>query len=597
MALISMRDVSYGFGGPPLLENINLRIEKGERVCLLGRNGVGKSSLMKLISGDLAPDAGEIIRRKGARIARLSQHAPSDVTGRIIEVAARGSDISDDGDSKGAIHRVESILTQLKLDPDALFETLSAGLKRQVMLARALAARPDLLLLDEPTNHLDIGAITRLEDMLTRQVETLVLVTHDRVFLQKLSTRVLDIDRGRMTSWASDYKTFLKRKEAALSAEEAQQDLFDKKLSREEAWIRKGVKARRTRNEGRVSALKKMREARKARREKIGSVKMFAQEARRSGKLVIEADNLCFHYEGRTIIKDFSTTILRGDKVGIIGPNGAGKTTLLGILLGDLAPSRGEARHGTGLEIVYFDQLRGQLDEEKSVRENAVPGSETVEINGKARHVIGYLKDFLFTPERSHCPVRILSGGERNRLLLAKLFTRPSNLLVLDEPTNDLDAETLELLEELLLNYSGAVLLVSHDRAFLNNVVTSTLVFEGDCRINEYVGGYDDWRRQRLASEPEPVKASPSDRPPGKRERRPSRRKRTFNETRELEALPRKIETLEAEQEALFERMADPDFYKEESDTIAAAKARLKPLETELERAYERWEELEAIGG
>ncbi|MCP4688742.1 MAG: ATP-binding cassette domain-containing protein, partial [Desulfobacterales bacterium] len=558
MALISMRDVSYGFGGPPLLEKINFQIEKGERVCLLGRNGVGKSSLMKLISGELEPDGGEIILQKGARIARLSQHAPTHIAGRVIDVAASGCDAGGGSESGKADHRVESLLTQLKLEPDALFETLSAGLKRQVTLARALASRPDLLLLDEPTNHLDIDSITRLEDILARQVESLVLVTHDRVFLQKLSTRILDIDRGRLTSWAHDYQTYLKRKEDALSAEETRQALFDKKLSREEVWIRKGVKERRTRNEGRVRALKKMREMRKARREKIGSVKMAAQEAGRSGKLALDAEKLSYAYSGKTIIKDFSATILRGDKVGIIGPNGAGKTTLLSILLGSLEPSRGKVRRGSALEIVYFDQLRGQLDKEKSVRENVLPGAETVKINGRNRHVIGYLKDFLFTPERSNCPVRILSGGERNRLLLAKIFTRPSNLLVLDEPTNDLDAETLELLEELLLNYSGAVLLVSHDRAFLNNVVTSTLVFEADGEINEYVGGYDDWCRQRRTPELKPAKSTTSPPPVKKRERRPSRRKLTFNETRELEALPRKIETLEAEREEIFARMAVP---------------------------------------
>jgi ABC transport system ATP-binding/permease protein len=598
MALISIQDVSYGFGGAPILEGVNLQIEKGERLCLLGRNGEGKSTLMRLISGEILPDAGEIVRPKGIRIARLPQEVPREMPGTVYDlVSLAAGDETGQSAYRPEPHLVNAALTQFQLNPEARCAGLSAGQKRQALLARAFACLPDLLLLDEPTNHLDIIAIGKLETELLRSGGTLVLVTHDRVFLQKLATVIVDMDRGRVTRWPCNYETYLVRKEAALQAEATAAAQFDKKLSQEEAWIRQGVKARRTRNEGRVRVLEKMREMRKARRERQGNVAMSVQVADRTGKLVIEAHEIGYEYDGSPIIENFSTTVLRGDRVGIMGPNGAGKTTLLNLLLGRLLPTKGSIRHGTGLEIAYFDQLRGQLDEEKSVRENVGDGKDTVRVNGRPRHIIGYLKDFLFTPDRANSPVRVLSGGERNRLLLAKLFTRPSNVLVLDEPTNDLDAETLELLEDVLLDYPGTVLMVSHDRSFLNNVVTSTLAFEVDGRIGEYVGGYDDWLRQRPELKLQKPKKASED-TVGARRAVPlqaSPRKLTFNEERELAALPQRIEALEAEQQALFSAMAEPEFYRRESADIVAIKKRLSELESTLEDAYERWEALEAI--
>jgi ATP-binding cassette subfamily F protein uup len=597
MALISIQDVSYGFGGTPILENVNLQIEKGERLCLLGRNGEGKSTLMRLISGEILPDSGEIVRPKGIRVARLPQEVPREMPGTVHELVslARGDEALE-SENRPEPYLVNAALSQFQLNPDARCADLSAGQKRQALLARAFACRPDLLLLDEPTNHLDIIAIGKLENELLRSGGTLVLVTHDRVFLQKLATVIVDLDRGRITRWACDYETYLVRKEAVLQAESTQAAQFDKKLSQEEAWIRQGVKARRTRNEGRVRVLEKMREMRKARRERQGNAAMSVQAAERSGKLVIEAHEIGYEYDGNPIIENFSTTVLRGDRVGIMGPNGAGKTTLLNLLLGRLSPTRGRIRQGTGLEIAYFDQLRAQLDEEKSVRENVGDGKDTVTVNGRQRHIIGYLKDFLFTPDRANSPVRVLSGGERNRLLLAKLFTRPSNVLVLDEPTNDLDAETLELLEDVLLDYPGTVLMVSHDRSFLNNVVTSTLAFEADGRIGEYVGGYDDWLRQRPEPTPQkPKKASRNPAGTGRPASLQPPRKLTFNEERELTALPQRIEALEVEQQTLFSTMAEPDFYRRESADIATLKKRLTEIESALEESFQRWELLEAI--
>jgi ABC transport system ATP-binding/permease protein len=598
MALISIQDVSYGFGGAPILERVNLQIEKGERLCLLGRNGEGKSTLMRLIIGEILPDTGEIVRAKGVRMVRLPQEVPREMPGTVFDLVSLGpSDDSGQGADRPAPHLVNAALSQFQLPPEVRCEDLSAGQKRQVLLARAFACRPDLLLLDEPTNHLDIVAIGKLENELLRAGVTLVLVTHDRVFLQKLATVIVDMDRGRVTRWPCDYQIYLTRKEAVLQSELNQVAQFDKKLSQEEAWIRQGVKARRTRNEGRVRMLEKMREMRKARRERQGNVAMNVQTAERSGKLVMEAMEVSYAYEGASIIENFSTTVLRGDRVGIMGPNGSGKTTLLNLLLGRLLPTKGRVRHGTGLEIAYFDQLRGQLDEEKSVRENVGDGNDTVTVNGRERHIIGYLKDFLFTPDRANSPVRVLSGGERNRLLLAKLFTRPSNVLVLDEPTNDLDAETLELLEDVLLDYPGTVLMVSHDRSFLNNVVTSTLAFEGDCRIGEYVGGYDDWLRQRPEPSLPKLRKTAEDMVGGRRCESPkvSPRKLTFNEERELAGLPQRIEALEAEQQSLLSAMAEPDFYRRESGEIAVIKKRLSELESALEEAFQRWEVLEGI--
>ncbi|OQY57002.1 MAG: ABC transporter ATP-binding protein [Desulfobacteraceae bacterium 4572_88] len=492
-------------------------------------------------------------------------------------------------------HRqVEYITSLMKLDPDAEFEVLSAGLKRRVLLARALVCKPDILLLDEPTNHMDIPAVLRTEDFLLSYGGTLLFVTHDRAFLRKLATRIVELDRGHLTNWPCDYQTYLERKQEMLNTEENQWGEFDKKLAQEEVWIRKGVKARRTRNEGRVRALMKMREMRQARRERSGTAQIQAQEAERTGKLVIEVRRIRYAYADHPVIQNFSTLIIRGDKVGIIGPNGCGKTTLLQILLKNLAPSEGNVRHGTHLEVAYFDQLRAQLDEEKSVQDNVADGNDKVIINGSPRHIIGYLKDFLFSPDRARSPVRALSGGERNRLLLAKLFTRPSNVLVLDEPTNDLDTETLELLEELLMNYQGTLLLVSHDRAFLNNVVTNTLAFEGNGRVSGYVGGYDDWLRQRKSELP-----AKEDKVPKARKQKPKTQgerpgKLSYKEQRELESLPQRIEAMEAEQEELYQIMADPEFYQQEGEKISRAKTRVADLERELEAAYEQWEALDA---
>jgi ATP-binding cassette subfamily F protein uup len=482
------------------------------------------------------------------------------------------------------------------LAADICFETLSSGMKRRVLLARAIVWEPDLLLLDEPTNHLDLAAIEWLEDFLLRWKTTLVFVTHDRMFLRKLATRILEIDRGRLFDWSCDYDTFLSRKEAALAAEETQNVLFDKKLAEEEVWIRTGIKARRTRNEGRVRALENLRRIREGRREATGKVQLAIQESERSGMLVAEADRVSFAYAERPIVRDFSTSIMRGDKVGIIGPNGAGKTTLLRILLGQLQPQAGTVRLGTNLQIAYFDQLRQQLVDDASVQENVADGYDTVRVGDGSRHVIGYLRDFLFSPERARLPVKFLSGGERNRLLLAKLFTKPANVIVLDEPTNDLDTETLELLEERLVEFTGTVLLVSHDREFLNNVVTSTIVFE-ERGVREYFGGYDDWLRQRKPPPTPNRNETPASRAPGRSAGEASGGKRSlsFKERQELDALPSRIEQYDAEIASLHSEMADPQFYRQPGAQIAAAQARLKQLEQQLAAIYQRWEELESL--
>ncbi len=629
MALITLRDIHLGYGGPALLDGVDLAIDKGERLCLLGRNGAGKSTLMKLIAGEIQADDGERVVSQGARITRLEQEVPADLAGSVFDVVAAGlgeigdlvrryhrlsAEVAAAGDAGGDLlqrlarlqheleaadgwhteQRVEQVLSRLSLEPDTPFDALSGGLKRRVLLARALVQGPDLLLLDEPTNHLDIDAIDWLEQFLLDFPGALLFVTHDRRFLRRLATRIVELDRGRLTDWPGDYDNFLRRKEEMLNAEEKANARFDKRLAEEEAWIRQGIKARRTRNEGRVRALQAMREERARRRRQTGQVKMAVQEAERSGKLVLEAESISYAWDGRPVVRDFSTTILRGDRIGIIGPNGAGKTTLLNLLLGRLQPDSGRLRLGTRLEVAYFDQMRAALDEEASVVDNLADGADKVEIDGRQRHVISYLQDFLFPPERARQPVKALSGGERNRLLLARLFTRPANVLVLDEPTNDLDLETLELLEERLLDYQGTLLLVSHDRAFLDNVVTSTLVFEGGGRIGEYVGGYSDWLRQR----PEPAetrKQAPAASRPAQRSRPKERpRKLGYKEQRELEQLPGRIESLEQELEQAQQALADPALYQQGGERAAELKADLERLEAGLEQAYQRWEELEA---
>jgi len=624
MALINLRNISLAFGGPPLLEDISLRIDKGERICLLGRNGSGKSTLLKVIAGEIQEDAGIIDRQQGLRVARLEQDVPRNLQGTIYEVTAQGlaetgallvryHDLSRRADNGEAgldsllaeIHqklescdgwshqqRIEQVLSRLKLPADLPVSSLSGGILRRVLLARALAVDPDILLLDEPTNHLDIESITWLEDFLQRHHLTLVFVTHDRAFLRSLATRIIEIDRGRLFDFACDYDTFLQRKDELLNAEAQEHARFDKKLAVEEFWIRKGIKARRTRNEGRVRALKKMREEFRQRRERTGTARLNLHEAERSGKLVAEVKGLSFAFGKMPLVRDFSTTVLRGDRIGIIGPNGIGKTTLLKLILGELKPQQGEVRLGTNLHVLYFDQMREQLDPDLTVQQNLAGDQDSVVINGKARHVIGYLQDFLFTPDRARSPVRILSGGERNRLLLARLFSREANVLVLDEPTNDLDLETLDLLEELLADFKGTLFLVSHDRAFLNRVVTSTIAFEGDGQVREYVGGYDDWLQQRQATVLEPVKEKPVNRGKPKKDRP---RKLTFKEKNELNGLPLRIEALETEVAELHEKIADPEFYRTAGPAVADVNARLEEIERLLATTYRRWEELDAL--
>lgn len=614
MALVSLQEVSLGFGGPRLFEEINLQIERGEWIGVLGRNGMGKSTLLKVIYGDLEPESGTVSWQQNLRMAYLPQEVPQGLAGTVKEIIASGLETAptpglDVEESWQRQIQVEQVISRMQLDGEKEFRTLSAGMKRRVLLGRGLVRDPELLLLDEPTNHLDIEAINWLEDFLVRWGGTLVFVTHDRVFLQRLAHRIVELDRGQLYDWACDYPTFLQRKEAMLTAEQEQNILFDKKLAQEEQWIRRGIEARRTRNEGRVRALKRLREIRQERRDQPGKVKMQIQEEKRSGRLVIDVENVSYTYGNQIILRDFSTTIQRGDKVGIIGPNGSGKTTLLRILMGDLAPQRGTVSLGTNLEIAYFDQLRSQLNESQSVMDNVGQGRDTLTINGRQRNLVGYLEDFLFSPDRVHAPITALSGGERNRLLLARLFAQPANLLVMDEPTNDLDIETLELLEDMLLEFSGTLLLVSHDRAFLNNLVTSTLVMEGSGQVGEYVGGYDDWLRQRREtvsdtagngrSSSTPKASAPVSSPSPEAPRKLSyKEQRALEEQkRELAELPDRIESLEAEQQRLTAAMADPAFYQQEDEKIVQAANRMKELTEELSAAYLRWEELEQMLG
>ncbi|HEX7325691.1 MAG TPA: ATP-binding cassette domain-containing protein [Rhodanobacteraceae bacterium] len=618
MSLVQLQRVDFSIGGPLLLEHVDLSIGAGERVCIVGRNGEGKSTLVKLISGELHPDDGEVRVQGGVVIARMPQEVPPDITGSVFEVVAAGlgdlgrllaryqhlldsGNLDALGDVQAGIEaqhgwdlnrRVGEVLTQLGLPGHAGFPTLSGGMQRRVLLAQALVRKPDLLLLDEPTNHLDIEAITWLEGFLQQFSGSIVFVTHDRAFLRALATRIVEIDRGALTDWLGDYANYLRRREERLHAENEANALFDKKLAQEEAWIRQGIKARRTRNEGRVRALEALRVERARRRNVVGNVKMTLGQARASGKKVIELEHVSQTFGGRVLIDDLSTTVLRGDRIGIIGANGAGKSTLLKIMLGELVPQRGTVQLGTGARIAYFDQHRVQLDDSLNAVDNVAGGRDFIELDGHPRHILGYLQDFLFSPERARAPITRLSGGERNRLLLAKLFAQPSNLLVMDEPTNDLDVETLELLEELLMAYKGTLLLVSHDRAFLDNVVSSTLALEGDGRIGEYVGGYTDWLRQRPVH---PAVAPATGKPAAKMDapHMAAKRRLSFKEQRALEQLPARIEQLESEIATQTAAMNDPAFFKQDSNAIVQANQALATLQASLDTAYARWAELE----
>ena len=618
MSLVQLQRVDFSIGGPLLLERVDLSIEANERICVVGRNGEGKSTLLKLVGGELRADDGEVRVQNGVVIARLPQEVPQDTAGSVFDVVAQGlgdlgrllaryqhllaigalDELADVQASIEAQHgwdlnrRVEEVLTLLDLPGDMEFSALSGGMKRRALLAQALVRKPDILLLDEPTNHLDIEAIGWLQTFLKQFAGSVVFISHDRALLRALATRIVEIDRGAVTDWPGDYENYLRRREERLHAESQAHALFDKKLAREEAWIRQGIKARRTRNEGRVRALQALRNERSKRREVVGNVKMALGQAQASGRKVVELRHVGHGFDGRVLIDDLSTTVMRGDRIGIIGPNGAGKSTLLKIMLGELVPQRGTVEHGTGTQIAYFDQHRLQLDDSLNAIDNVAGGREFIELNGQRKHVIGYLQDFLFSPERARAPIARLSGGERNRLLLAKLFAQPSNLLVMDEPTNDLDVETLELLEEVLLEYKGTLLLVSHDRAFLDNVVSSTLVLEGQGRVGEYVGGYTDWLRQRPASPPpEPVAGKPVrnvEPPPAS-----AKRKLSFKDQRRLEELPRRIERLEGEIASQAAAMNDPAFFRQASHVIVQANEALAALQAELDTAYAQWVELD----
>jgi ATP-binding cassette subfamily F protein uup len=627
MSLLRFDEVSLEFGDLKILTGAEFSIDAGERVCLIGRNGAGKSTTLKLITGELEPDRGEIVRSQNLVISQLSQTLPEAMNLPVRDVVRSGLGQIEallaeyqrrsrlDLDREGmleleALHaridahegwhieqRVDTVITDLNLPVDKKMNELSGGWRRRVALAKALVQKPDLLLLDEPTNHLDIATIKWLEDRVYSYPGAVMFITHDRAFLQRLATRIVEIDRARITSWPGNYQDYLRRKEKALEDEAAANARFDKKLEEEEAWIRQGIKARRTRNEGRARALMKMREERAERLSPEDRARIYIEEADQSGRKVIRAKNVGYHYGDEPLIEGFSIKIMRGDRIGLIGNNGVGKTTLLRLLLGQLEPQTGTLKHGTNLEIGYFDQLRQTLDLEKSVAYNVGEGRTYIKLNGKDRHVVGYLKGFLFSPKRSQTPVKALSGGERNRVILAKLFTRPANLLVLDEPTNDLDIETLEVLEEKLCEYSGTLIVVSHDREFLDNVVTSTIVFEENGRIQEYVGGYSDWVRQgkRLAVTDNPYEAEERKRRAAERRRQRPATKLSYKDQRELDALPAEIEKLEAAIAALQETAADPGFYSQQDDTVRATLERLADAEAELEKRVDRWGELETL--
>jgi ATP-binding cassette subfamily F protein uup len=627
MPLLRLDGVSLAYGHLPLLAQIDLQIEPGERICLVGRNGAGKTTLLRVVTGVALPDEGDIWRHDTLRIAHLEQEVPPDTEETIYEVVAAGlgelgellteyyqvtheagtgerpslqrmAALQARIDALGGWNisqKVETVLTRLGLPADQCLASCSGGIRRQTMLARALVSEPDLLLLDEPTNHLDITAITWLENFLLAYRGALIFITHDRMFLKHLATRIIELDRGKLSSFPGDFDAYLSKKEELLEIETRATANFDKKLAEEEAWIRQGIKARRTRNEGRVRVLQAMRRERSQRLELPGQVRFGLDAGVLSGKLVVDLRRVSFGYGDNVIIRGLSTTILRGDRIGIIGPNGCGKSTLLKLILGEIAPTSGEVGMGTRLKLAYFDQHRRELNLDKTVRENMTDGSDYVAVQGRSRHVTGYLKDFLFPPQRIDSPVQALSGGERNRLLLAKIFTQSANMLVLDEPTNDLDVETLELLEDLLADYQGTLLLVSHDRTFLDNVVTSTLVFEGEGKVGEYAGGYEDWKLQRVAA---PLRELPKPSAPPlvavAEKTNHKNRKLSYKERRELEALPQKIEALEVEQSELHRQMGDGDFYRQPGDKITGAMERLEAVNNELEACYTRWETLEA---
>jgi len=628
MSLISLIDLEFSIGGPLLLDRVNLTIEPNERVALIGRNGAGKSTLLKLIDRTLVPDGGEVRVQSGVRVARVAQEVPDGESGRVFDVIARGlgelgdlirdyhaaaegefdaqrmGDLQERIEAAGgwdADRLIETVIERLGLDGGVEFGQLSGGLKRRVLLGQALVTNPDVLLLDEPTNHLDIESIEWLEQFLVDYSGAIVFITHDRRFLRRLATRIVEIDRGRLTSWPGDWDNYVRRREERLHAEELEHKQFDRKLAAEEVWIRQGIKARRTRNEGRVRALEAMRRERAMRREQAGQVRMAVSDAGQSGRRVIEAEDVTFSYDGEPIVRNFSTTIFRGDRIGLIGPNGSGKSTLLKLLLGQLQPDSGQLKQGTRLEVVYFDQHRSVLRDDWTAAENVAEGRDFVTVAGKQKHVIGYLADFLFTPERARAPITRFSGGERNRLLLARLFAKPSNLLVMDEPTNDLDAETLDLLESLLADYPGTLLLVSHDRDFLDNVVTASFVMEGNGRVGEYVGGYSDWQRQarsaasrsadsRSGSKPHPA-PTPDKRPKPEGAGQP--KKLGYKLARELEQLPGRVEQLEARMAGLTAQLNDPDFYRQAPKDIEKVNTEVALLQAEIDQAYARWEELE----
>ncbi len=636
MPLLTVHNVSLAYGHHPLLDHASCQLDRGERVCVIGRNGTGKSTLLKLITGSIQPDEGELRRDSGVRVAYLPQEPELDEAGTVYENVAAGLGelrqvILDyhhviqalnapDADVEALLERmhhlqealerrhgwevaqrIEQTLTLLQLPTDAQVSQLSGGWKRRVALGRALVIAPDILLLDEPTNHLDIEAIQWLEDTLMNFRGALLFVTHDRHFLDRLATRILELDRGHLTGYEGNFSQYQRRKAEQLSAEATQNALFDKRLAEEERWIRKGIQARRTRNEGRVRALKALRVERSDRRNLQGKAKLALDSGEQSGKLVLEATGVSFAYDGKPVVRDLDLRVLRGDRIGLIGPNGVGKTTLLKLLLKQIEPNQGSVRHGTNLQIAYFDQTRAQLDPEARVVDCVGGGKEFVTIAGKSRHAMSYLADFLFPPERARSPVKSLSGGERARLLLAQLFAQPANVLVMDEPTNDLDIETLELLEELLAEYDGTVFMVSHDRTFLDNVVTSSLVFSGNGMVKEFFGGYSDWLRQ-CSGAPAPTaagkpstdtksKSAPASKP------KASQHKPSFKEQRELEELPRRIEGLEKERDQLHTRLADPKSYENKPAALADISTRLSAIEAELAQAYARWEALEADGG